>query len=73
MDILNEEFESYKSSVSRMRWFIITSILISVLILIHCYLADSSYQDRQLEMLYGNRISNYITETQKCLDSVVTS
>lgn len=66
MDALTEEFEAFKSSVARIRWFMITAVLISVLILLHIYLEQFGFQDHQLRSLYGHRVQNYTMDILKC-------
>lgn len=71
MDALAEELEVFKGSVSRMRWFMTTAALISVLILLHVYLEQFGFQDHQLETVYSNRIENYVMESQQCLEDLI--
>ena len=66
MDFISEEFETFKSSVNRMRWFVITSVLISVLILVHIYLEQFGFQDHQLKVHFGNNLEKYIDQSQAC-------
>lgn len=66
MDSLKEEFEAFKSSISRMRWFVTTAVLISVLILLHMYLDQFSFQDQQLATVFGYRMTRYALPMQKC-------
>ncbi len=66
MDFINEEFEAFKSSVNRMRWFIITSVVISALILIHTYIEQFSFQEHQLASIYGHRLDVKTSDLQNC-------
>lgn len=71
MDILNEEFACFKSSVNRMRWFVIALVMISTLILIHVYLEGFSFQDHQLKKVLGDSIVSHTMEKQKCLEEII--
>lgn len=73
MDIKQEELEIFKASANRMRWFISTAVLISVLILLHVYLEQFSFQDSQLAGIHANRILKHIPETQACYDKLITA
>lgn len=66
MDFVEEEFSAYKSSVSRMRWFMTIALLISVLIVFHIYLEQFGYQEQQMETVFGHRISNHVEQVQNC-------
>lgn len=66
MDIIEEEFSAFKSAVTRMRWFMSTALLISVLIVFHVYLEQFGFQRQQMATVFGNRIANHVVEVQKC-------
>lgn len=66
MDFISEEFEAFKSSVNRMRWFLITSVIVSFLILSHIYLEQFSYQEHTLELIESHRIKNNTKKVQEC-------
>ncbi|GEM_PF-5595248 len=70
MDALVEEFEVFKSSVARIRWFMITAVLISVLILLHIYLEQFGFQDHQLRSLYQYRTEKYTIPVLKCYEAL---
>lgn len=68
--VISEELGIFKASANRMRWFISTAILISVLMLLHVYLEQFSFQDSQLESNFSHRIQNYTMEKQKCYEEL---
>ncbi len=71
MDIKQEELDIFKASASRMRWFISTAVLISVLIMLHVYLEQFSFQEAQLAGIEANRVFNRIPETQACYKELI--
>ncbi|MHB2139853.1 hypothetical protein ACX64L_18160 [Pseudomonas monsensis] len=72
MDIMQEELEVFKASANRLRWFISTAILISVLILLHAYLERFSFQDAQLAGIEAHRILSRTLKTQDCYRELVS-
>lgn len=71
MDIIQEELDTFKAAANRMRWFISTAVLISVLILLHVYLEQFSFQYAQLEGIQANRIMKNIPEGEACYAAVI--
>ncbi|MDF9618398.1 hypothetical protein P5705_12140 [Pseudomonas entomophila] len=73
MDIRQEELDVFKASANRMRWFMSTAILISVLILLHVYLERFSFQEAQLSGTEAHRILNHTLKKQKCYKELIDS
>lgn len=48
----------------------VTAVIISVLILLHVYLEQLSFQERQLNSVFAHRIQNYIEPTRKCYEEL---
>jgi hypothetical protein len=71
MDIVQEELDVFKASANRMRWFISTAILISVLILLHVYLERFSFQGAQLKGIEAHRILSHTLKTQDCYKELI--
>lgn len=71
MDIIQEELDTFKASANRMRWFMSTAVLISVLILLHVYLEKFSYQEAQLANIEAHRILNHTMKTQSCYEELI--
>ncbi len=66
MDLIAEEFSAFRSSITRMRWFMGVALLISVLIIFHIYLEQFGFQRQQLETVFANRVANHVVEIQNC-------
>ncbi|MDB5118674.1 MAG: hypothetical protein JWQ79_4166 [Mucilaginibacter sp.] len=71
IDTIKEELEIFKASANRMRWFISTAVLISVLIILHVYLERFSFQEAQLEGLEANRILTHSQALQSCYGKLI--
>ncbi|WP_406228887.1 hypothetical protein ACI7YU_10740 [Pseudomonas siliginis] len=70
VDIVSEELTFFKAATTRMRWLINAAVLVSVLILLHIYLANFSLQNQQLQGIYYNRFVNQITILRVCKGTV---
>lgn len=70
MDMVSEELTFFKAATTRMRWLINAAVLVSVLIILHIYLANFSLQNQQLQGIYYNRFVNQITILRVCEGTV---
>lgn len=66
VDMVSEELTFFKAATTRMRWLVNAAVLVSVLIILHMYLASFSLQSQQLQGIYYNRFVNQITIVRKC-------
>jgi len=73
IDLVEEELSVFKASATRMRWFISTAVLVSVLIILHIYVEQFSYQTSQLRGVKADWIFNHRTALRMCYADIVTA
>lgn len=71
MDAESLLLDAFKEAVTRLRWFLMTAVLVSALILIHTYIEQFSFQRDTLAGLLGYRIENHIEMQRACLQKHV--
>lgn len=71
INLVEEELGVFKASASRMRWFISTAVLVSVLIILHIYLERFSFQAAQLKGVQADWVLTHRLALRECYVKVL--